>query len=93
MPTWMNAGTAEFHGATVSIRRAYSTGLAFDFNYTLSHSIDNASAAEGGAGLDGAVIQNVFGPGQFRGSSDSTSGITSMRMSFMSCHLAAISGC
>jgi hypothetical protein len=70
MPTWMNAGTAEFHGATVSIRRAYSAGLAFDFNYTFSHSIDNASTAEGGAGLDGAVIQNVFAPGQFRGSSD-----------------------
>lgn len=70
LPTWMNAGTAEFHGATLSIRRAYSSGLAFDFNYTLSHSIDNASAAEGSAKQDGAVIQNVFAPGQFRGSSD-----------------------
>ncbi|HXI38639.1 MAG TPA: carboxypeptidase regulatory-like domain-containing protein [Bryobacteraceae bacterium] len=70
LPTWMNAGNAEFHGATISIRRAYSSGLAFDFNYTFSHSIDNASAAEGGAGFDGAVIQNVFAPGQFRGSSD-----------------------
>jgi hypothetical protein len=70
LPTWMNAGNAEFHGATISIRRAYSSGLAFDFNYTFSHSIDNASAAEGSAALDGAVIQNVFAPGQFCGSSD-----------------------
>lgn len=70
LPTWMNAGTAEFHGATLSIRRAYRSGLAFDFNYTLSHSIDNASAAEGSAKLDGAVIQNIYDPGQFRGSSD-----------------------
>jgi len=70
LPTWMNAGNAEFHGATISIRRAYASGLAFDFNYTFSHSIDNASAAEGSAALDGAVIQNVFAPGQFRGSSD-----------------------
>jgi len=70
LPTWMNAGTAEFHGATLSVRRAYRSGLAFDFNYTLSHSIDNASAAEGSAKQDGAVIQNIFDPGQFRGSSD-----------------------
>jgi hypothetical protein len=69
-PTWMNAGMANFHGATLSIRRAYSSGFAFDFNYTLSHSIDNASAAEGGAGQSGASIQNIFNPGEFRGSSD-----------------------
>ncbi len=70
MPTWMNAGDANYHAATVSLRRAFSQGVSFDFNYTLSHSIDNASAAEGAAGQDGAVIQNVFNPGEFRGSSD-----------------------
>jgi len=70
MPTWMNAGAADYHGATVSIRRSFSQGVSFDFNYTLSHSIDNASAAEGGSGIDGASIQNIFNPGQFRGSSD-----------------------
>ena len=69
-PTWMNAGGATFHGATVSLRRSYSSGLSFDFNYTWSHSIDNASAAEGGSGQDGAVIQNIFNQRQFRGSSD-----------------------
>jgi hypothetical protein len=70
MPTWMNAGSANYDAATVSLRRAFSSGLSFDFNYTLSHSIDNASAAEGSSGQDGAVIQNIFKPGQFRGSSD-----------------------
>ncbi|HEX4773223.1 MAG TPA: TonB-dependent receptor [Bryobacteraceae bacterium] len=70
MPSWMNAGAANFNGMTVSIRRALSNGLSFDFNYTLSHSIDNASAAEGASGQDGAVIQNIFDQGQFRGSSD-----------------------
>jgi hypothetical protein len=70
MPTWQNAGDADFHGMTISIRRALSNGFSFDFNYTLSHSIDNASAAEGGSGQDGAVIQNIFQPGEFRGSSD-----------------------
>jgi hypothetical protein len=70
MPTWMNAGNAAFHAATISIRRAFKAGFQFDFNYTLSHSIDNASAAEGGAGQSGAVIQNIFDQGEFRGSSD-----------------------
>lgn len=70
MPTWMNAGIANYHGVTLSLRRSFSQGFSFDFNYTLSHSIDNASAAEGASGQDGAAIQNVFGPSQFRGSSD-----------------------
>jgi len=70
MPTWMNAGDADYDAGTLSIRRAFSSGLSFDFNYTLSHSIDNASAAEGSAGQSGAVIQNIFNPKEFRGSSD-----------------------
>jgi Carboxypeptidase regulatory-like domain len=70
MPTWMNAGSANYHGVTFSLRRAFSQGVSFDFNYTLSHSIDNASAAEGASGQDGAVVQNVFAPSEFRGSSD-----------------------
>jgi hypothetical protein len=70
MPTWMNAGRAQFHGLTVSLRRAYSNGLSFDFNYTWSHSIDYASAAESGAGKQGAAIQNIFNVKEFRGSSD-----------------------
>ncbi|HVP47560.1 MAG TPA: carboxypeptidase-like regulatory domain-containing protein [Bryobacteraceae bacterium] len=70
LPTWMNAGDADFNAATISLRRAFHTGLSFDFNYTLSHSIDNGSAAEGSSAQDGAVIQNVFNPKEFRGSSD-----------------------
>ena len=68
--TWMNAGQGEFHGGTVTIRRAFATGLSFDFNYTLSHSIDNASAAESAAGSQGAALQNIFNTKEFRGSSD-----------------------
>ena len=68
--TWMNAGFANFHGGTLTIRRGLKNGFAFDFNYTLSHSIDNSSGAEGGAGTSGAVIQDAFDFGAFRGSSD-----------------------
>ena len=55
---------------TVSLRRSFRNGLAFDFNYTWSHSIDNGSSAESGAGKQGAAIQNIFNVNEFRGSSD-----------------------
>ena len=70
MPEWMNAGRAVYHGLTLSLRRAFAGGLAFDFNYTWSHSIDLGSAAESGAGQQGAAIQNIFNVKEFRGSSD-----------------------
>ena len=70
MPMWMNAGEADFHGMTVSVRRRFSNGLQFDFNYTLAHSIDNGSAAESGAGEQGAAIQDIYNLSAFRGSSD-----------------------
>ena len=52
------------------VRRAFRNGVSFDFNYTWSHSIDNGSSAESGAGKQGAAIQNIFNTGEFRGSSD-----------------------
>ena len=68
--TWVNAGKAAFHAMTVTLRRSFSIGMAFDFNYTLSHSIDNSSAPESGSGNGGAVIQDAFNINAFRGSSD-----------------------
>jgi hypothetical protein len=66
----MNAGRAQFHGMTLSLRRAFKSGVSFDFNYTWSHSIDYGSAAESGAGQQGAAIQNIYNVKEFRGSSD-----------------------
>ena len=68
--TWVNAGNSSFHAMAITLRRRFSSGLAFDFNYTWSHSIDTSSAPEGGAGASGAVIQDSFNPGAFRGPSD-----------------------
>lgn len=70
MPAWMNAGIANYHGMTLAVRRQLKKGFGYDFNYTWSHSIDNGSAAESGAGQFGGVLQNVFDTGAFRGSSD-----------------------
>jgi hypothetical protein len=70
LPTWTNAAYSDYNAATISIRRPLANGFAFDFNYTLSHSIDNSSGAEAGAGQSGAVLQNAFNVNSFRGSSD-----------------------
>ncbi len=69
-PTWTNSGNAAYHALAVTFRRALSNGVSFDFNYTWSHSIDNASTAADGAGQFGGVLQNAFMPGQDRNSSD-----------------------
>ena len=70
MRAWTNAGNGAFHGGTLTFRRTVTKGFGFDFNYTLSHSIDYASAAESGAGNGGAALQDAFNPKAFRGSSD-----------------------
>jgi hypothetical protein len=39
-----NQGASSYDGALVSLRKRFSQGLQFDFNYTWSHSIDNGSS-------------------------------------------------
>ena len=39
-----NQGAATYDGMLVSLRKRFSQGLQFDFNYTWSHSIDNGSS-------------------------------------------------
>ncbi len=65
--SYTNVGRGAFHGATLVLRRGVSRGWGFDFNYTMSHSIDNSSGTEGGGGLG---IQDAFSPNSFKGSSD-----------------------
>jgi hypothetical protein len=65
--SYVNEGRGAFHGATMVLRRALSNGWGFDFNYTLSHSIDNGSGTEGGGGLG---VQDAFNVNAFKGSSN-----------------------
>ena len=67
---WVNASNSAFHGGQLVVRRPINRGWGFDFNYTLSHSIDIQSSAESGAGAGGAVIQDSFSPKASRASSD-----------------------
>ena len=68
--TWGNNGAATYHGATLTLRRPLSKGFSFDFNYTLSHSIDRGGGAESGAGTYGGIMLDPFDSKAFRGSSD-----------------------
>ena len=43
--TWNNNGAASYHGGSITLRRPLSKGVSFDFNYTLSHSIDRGGGA------------------------------------------------
>jgi Carboxypeptidase regulatory-like domain len=70
LPTWTNNAYSDYNALTITLRHRLSKGFSFDFNYTWSHSIDNSSGAESGAGQTGAVLQNAFNINSFRGSSD-----------------------
>jgi hypothetical protein len=58
-------GKGDYHAMQWTIRKRFSAGLQFDFNYTWSKSIDLASTTEGGT-FTGFVI-NTFNPSQMRG--------------------------
>jgi hypothetical protein len=67
---WTNTGFSSFNGGTLSIRRPFSRGFSFDFNYTLSHAIDNGGGPEAGGGTHAGIMLNPFDYRAFRGSSD-----------------------
>jgi hypothetical protein len=72
LEAFVNAGKSSYHAMTIVIRRAVSHGWGYDFNYTLSHSIDNGSASEttGQTGSLTGALQDAFNANGFRGPSD-----------------------
>jgi hypothetical protein len=69
LSAWSSIGAGDYHAAQLTIRKRFSQGLMFDFNYTLSKSIDLASTPENGGSFAG-MIQNTWFPGQNRAVSD-----------------------
>jgi hypothetical protein len=70
MSMWTNAGHSDFNGMTLSLRKALSSGVAFDVNYTLAHARDNGGAAESGGGSAGGIMLNPYDLDSFYGDSD-----------------------
>lgn len=67
LETFTNNGTSSYHAGTVVLRRTVQNGWGFDFNYTLSHSIDNDSSSESSGG---GALQDAFNPRGGLGPSD-----------------------
>jgi hypothetical protein len=71
---WRSIGNSAYHSMQLNLRHAMTHGLAFDFNYTFSKSIDIGSNAERinefeGFGFGSQVI-NSWSPNQLRALSD-----------------------
>lgn len=69
LSAFSSIGSGSYHGLQVSIRKTFSNGLLWDFNYTWSKSIDLASNPENGTSFSG-VIQNTWNASQMRGVSN-----------------------
>ena len=73
MYAWSSVGTAGYNALQASLRKQFSSGIQFDFNYTYSKSLDITSAATRvgyNGGLYGSSLPNAFSPGQYRAVSD-----------------------
>jgi hypothetical protein len=49
---------SNYHAATISVRERFGTAFTMDFNYTLSHSLDDASGLSDSGAFGGAFILN-----------------------------------
>jgi hypothetical protein len=63
-----NQGASSYDGMLVSLRKRFSQGLQFDFNYTLSHAIDNGSSVVNT--VTGGLVCDVTNLRVCRGNSD-----------------------
>jgi Carboxypeptidase regulatory-like domain/TonB dependent receptor len=76
---WSSIGSSSYHALQATLRKQFSHGIQFDFNYTFSKSIDITSAASRvgfsvygyqNIGLVGSRLANAFSPNLARAVSD-----------------------
>ena len=61
--TWSTLAHSDYHGLALTVRERFKDSLSFDFNYTWSKSMDNASGLQSATNYDsGALILNAFRP-------------------------------
>ena len=63
-----NLGSSSYNGMLISLRKRFSKGFQFDFNYTLSHAIDNNSSVTNT--VIGGLLCDVTNLRVCRGNSD-----------------------
>lgn len=57
LSAWSTIGNSNYHGLTASLRERFNS-LTMDFNYTFSHSLDDASGIQAAGGFGTAFIVN-----------------------------------
>lgn len=70
LASYSSIGQSLYHAGTVSVRQRLGTALTFDFNYTLSHSLDDASGLQTGGGFGALFIQNPILQSEWYANSD-----------------------
>ena len=70
LATFSTVAASDYHAGTLSIRERFRNSLQFDFNYTLSHSTDNASGLQISDAFDTAFILNPLRPQDSKASSN-----------------------
>ena len=70
LSAWSSVATSDYHGFTVSVRQRYKDQLTWDFNYTLSKSLDTASGLQRFGQFGSAFILNPIRPRDNRSFSD-----------------------
>ncbi len=69
LSAWRSIMPANYHSLQFVLRKRFSRGTQFDFNYTFSKSFDWASVAERNGSFSGFLV-NSWEPGQRKGNSD-----------------------
>ena len=58
LATYSSIGHSRYNAGTISLRERFAHALTLDFNYTLSHSLDDASGLQTGTGFGALFIEN-----------------------------------
>ena len=58
LSTFSSVGRSWYHAGTLTVRERFGTKLSMDFNYTFSHSLDDASGLQTSGGYGAAFILN-----------------------------------
>jgi hypothetical protein len=70
LSSYSSIAKSNYHAGTLSIRERLGTTLTMDFNYTLSHSLDDASGLATAGAFGGAFILNPIRQGDSYANSD-----------------------
>jgi hypothetical protein len=70
LSTFGTIARSNYNSAQFSLRQRFHNDVTFDFNYTYSHSLDNASGLQGSTSFGTAFIVNALDPDSNYASSD-----------------------